>query len=106
MKKAHLLAVLTFVLLAAAVAVGVSCAGVKPQEQQREEKVLVRVTEPCPFTIVDDGHTAEVVLTQPVIPRVWYPGDGPVDEDSITYYAVRCWPGCHDPNSTPRPQHY
>ena len=49
---------------------------------------------------------SRVELTQPVIPRVWYPGDGPVSDDSITYYAVRCWPGCHDPNSAPRPQHY
>jgi hypothetical protein len=100
---------ITFQLLAlvsAVLLVVLSCAAVQTREQDADTNALVRVVGSCPFTIVDDPSVSEVELTQPVIPRVWYPGDGPVSDDSITYYAVRCWPGCHDPNSAPRPQHY
>jgi hypothetical protein len=42
----------------------------------------------------------------PIAAGVWYPGDGPLPEHPFEYYRVRCWPGCHDPGSRPRPQHY
>jgi hypothetical protein len=106
MERARLPAVLTVVLLVFVLAVIVSCANVRTRNQSSEEKVLVRVTKPCPFTIVDDGRVAEVDWSYPVVPRVWYPGDGPLGAHPYNYYAVRCWPGCHDPNSAPRPQHY
>ena len=34
------------------------------------------------------------------------PGDDFERSHPFNYYAVRCWPGCHDPSSAPRPQHY
>jgi hypothetical protein len=39
----------------------------------------------------------------PIAAGVWYPGDGPLPEHAFKYYRVRCWPGCHDPNSAPQP---
>jgi hypothetical protein len=39
----------------------------------------------------------------PIAPGIWYPGDGPLPEHLFKYYRVRCWPGCHDPNSAPQP---
>jgi hypothetical protein len=38
--------------------------------------------------------------------KVWYPGDEFHPEQSFTYYTVRCWPGCHDPNTQPRSAKY
>lgn len=31
----------------------------------------------------------------PIASGVWYPTDGPVPENPVRYYRVRCWPGCH-----------
>jgi hypothetical protein len=42
----------------------------------------------------------------PIAPGLWYPGDGPLPAHPFKYYRVRCWPGCHDPNSAPRPHNY
>jgi hypothetical protein len=42
----------------------------------------------------------------PIAPGVWYPGDGPLPAHPFKYYRVRCWPGCHDPNSQPRSHNY
>jgi hypothetical protein len=39
----------------------------------------------------------------PIAPGIWYPGDGLLPAHPFKYYRVRCWPGCHDPNSQPRP---
>jgi len=93
-------------LLGAILLVVFSCAAVQTRERIAEEKVLVRVAGPCPFTIVDDGRVVDVDWEYPITPRVWYPGDDFAQSHPYNYYAVRCWPGCHDPNSAPRPQHY
>jgi hypothetical protein len=37
----------------------------------------------------------ELARTYPIAPGVWYPTDGPIPENPIRYYRVRCWPGCH-----------
>jgi hypothetical protein len=42
----------------------------------------------------------------PISPKNWYPGDEYHPEQYFTYYTQRCWPGCHDPNSQPRPAKY
>jgi len=39
--------------------------------------------------------TEELARTYPIAPGVWYPTDGPIPENPIRYYRVRCWPGCH-----------
>jgi hypothetical protein len=31
----------------------------------------------------------------PIAAGVWYPTDGPVPDNPMRYYRVRCWPGCH-----------
>ena len=92
-------------LLGAILAVVVSCAAVQTRERISEEKVLVRVAGPCPFPIVDDGKVVNVDWEYPITPRVWYPGDTFEQSHPYNCYAVRCWPGCHDPNSAPQPQH-
>jgi hypothetical protein len=46
---------------------------------------------------------AQVQWQYPIAAGVWYPGDGPLPEHPFRYYKVRCWPGCHDPASEPRP---
>jgi hypothetical protein len=104
MNKARLLTVLGLVLVAGAVVI--SCANLQSRTQNSDATALVRPTEASPFTIVNDGKVAEVDWEYPVVPRVWYPGDGPLGAHPYNYYAVRCWPGCHYPNSAPRPQHY
>ena len=50
-----------------------------------------------------DATAAVVQWQYPIAPGVWYPGDGPLPEHPFKYYRLRCWPGCHDPNSAPRP---
>ena len=42
---------------------------------------------------VSESAGAERVY--PIAPGVWYPTDGPLPENPIRYYRVRCWPGCH-----------
>jgi hypothetical protein len=46
---------------------------------------------------------SETPWQYPIAAGVWYPGDGPLPEHAFKYYRVRCWPGCHDPNSAPQP---
>jgi hypothetical protein len=31
----------------------------------------------------------------PIAAGVWYPSDGPLPDNPMRYYRVRCWPGCH-----------
>ncbi len=45
----------------------------------------------------------EAPYQYPIAPGIWYPGDGPLPEHAFKYYRIRCWPGCHDPNSAPQP---
>ena len=35
----------------------------------------------------------------PIAAGVWYPTDGPVPDNPMRYYRVRCWPGCHTGSS-------
>lgn len=35
----------------------------------------------------------------PIAAGVWYPGDGPLPDNPMRYYRVRCWPGCHSGSS-------
>ena len=35
----------------------------------------------------------------PIAAGVWYPTDGPVPNNPMRYYRVRCWPGCHTGSS-------
>jgi hypothetical protein len=51
---------------------------------------------------VTEGEPA-IKWRYPIAPGIWYPGDGPLPEHPFKYYRVRCWPGCHDPNSAPQP---
>jgi hypothetical protein len=46
---------------------------------------------------------SETPWQYPIAAGIWYPGDGPLPEHAFKYYRVRCWPGCHDPNSAPQP---
>jgi hypothetical protein len=52
------------------------------------------------------SKTSDLPWQYPIAAGVWYPGDGPIPDDSFHYYHVRCWPGCHDPNTQPRPYKY
>jgi hypothetical protein len=60
-----------------------------------EEEIAVLLSEP---NTVDWEY--------PIMPKVWYPGEELHKEECFLYYTIRCWPGCHDPNSQPRPAHY
>jgi hypothetical protein len=35
----------------------------------------------------------------PIAAGVWYPTDGPVPDNPMRYYRIRCWPGCHTGSS-------
>ena len=37
----------------------------------------------------------QVTWEVPIAAGVYYPSDGPVPENPVRYYRVRCWPGCH-----------
>lgn len=39
--------------------------------------------------------TEELARRYPIAPGIWYPTDGPIPENPVRYYRVRCWPGCH-----------
>ena len=54
----------------------------------------------------DQPMAQEPPWQYPIAPGVWYPGDGPLPSHPFKYYRVRCWPGCHDPNSAPRSHNY
>jgi hypothetical protein len=60
-----------------------------------EEEIAVLLSEP---NTVDWEY--------PITAKVWYPGDAINEKESFLYYTIRCWPGCHDPNSQPRPAKY
>jgi hypothetical protein len=80
-------------LLTAAALLAAGCTGV-PAERGTEESAATA-----------DGWVRPD-WEYPIASGVWYPGDGPLPEHPFKYYRARCWPGCHDPNSQPRPQHY
>jgi hypothetical protein len=35
----------------------------------------------------------------PIAAGIYYPSDGPVPDNPVRYYRVRCWPGCHTGSS-------
>jgi hypothetical protein len=37
----------------------------------------------------------EVTWEVPIAAGIYYPSDGPVPDNPVRYYRVRCWPGCH-----------
>ena len=41
----------------------------------------------------------EITWEVPIAAGIYYPSDGPVPENLIRYYRVRCWPGCHTGSS-------
>jgi hypothetical protein len=80
------------------------CAGA-PRASTVEPTAEVAVT-PSEATWQDGSSRAEGRSTAgqyPIAPGVWYPGDGPLPDHPFKYYRLRCWPGCHDPNSAPQP---
>ncbi len=52
------------------------------------------------------SKTSDLPWRYPIAAGVWYPGDGPLSDDTYIYYHIRCWPGCHDPNTQPRRYKY
>ena len=89
-------AMLIVVLVAAVMAAGCITdrrAGVAGELS--DEEIVVLLSEPN-----------TVQWEYPIMPKVWYPGDEFHPDECFTYYTTRCWPGCHDPNSQPRPQKY
>ena len=46
-----------------------------------------------------ESDTAElskkVTWEVPIAAGIYYPSDGPVPDQPVRYYRVRCWPGCH-----------
>lgn len=41
------------------------------------------------------GSSQPVAWEVPIAAGVYYPSDGPVPDNPVRYYRVRCWPGCH-----------
>ncbi|CAB1069255.1 hypothetical protein D1AOALGA4SA_622 [Olavius algarvensis Delta 1 endosymbiont] len=41
----------------------------------------------------------KVTWEVPIAAGVYYPSDGPVPDNPVRYYRVRCWPGCHTGSS-------
>ena len=37
----------------------------------------------------------QVTWEVPIAAGIYYPSDGPVPDNPVRYYRVRCWPGCH-----------
>lgn len=82
------------VLLIAGVMIDlIGCAAIPPSEKAAAAEQAAEA-----------ATAAAVTWEYPIAPGVWYPGDGPLPEHPRNYYRIRCWPGCHDPNSQPRPK--
>jgi hypothetical protein len=48
----------------------------------------------------DAAAPAEQVTWEvPIAAGIYYPSDGPVPDNPMRYYRVRCWPGCHTGSS-------
>ena len=41
------------------------------------------------------GPSEKVTWEVPIAAGIYYPSDGPVPDQPVRYYRVRCWPGCH-----------
>ena len=41
------------------------------------------------------GPSNQVAWEVPIAAGIYYPSDGPVPDQPVRYYRVRCWPGCH-----------
>ena len=41
----------------------------------------------------------KVTWEVPIAAGIYYPSDGPVPDNPVRYYRVRCWPGCHTGSS-------
>jgi hypothetical protein len=85
-------------LIIVVVAVVVGCIALQPAETSEdlsEEELVVLLSEP---NTVDWEY--------PVAAKTWYPGENPHETNPYLYYTIRCWPGCHDPASQPRPHSY
>ena len=78
-----------------------SCAAIPSAKNQAQQPSQQPAAQP--------DSTAAAVETPwqyPIAPGVWVPGDGPLPSQPFKYYRIRCWPGCHDPNSQPRSHNY
>jgi hypothetical protein len=88
MRRVFLLLIAGWVLLQAGCAGSPKADGTGPAAQAADESAVA---------------VSETPWQYPIAPGIWYPGDGPLPEHPFKYYRVRCWPGCHDPNSAPQP---
>ena len=58
------------------------------------------VSVSTPKNETNTNQTAEQPSWEiPIAAGVWYPTDGPVPQQPMRYYRVRCWPGCHTGSS-------
>ncbi len=90
-----------YTLLVASVLLLAACAAMPPSEKQTQ------APSPEPAEQADStAAAAETPWQYPIAPGIWYPGDGPLPDQPFKYYRIRCWPGCHDPNSQPRSHNY
>jgi hypothetical protein len=87
MGRLFVLLIAAWALLAAGCAGSPKAGGTGPGETPAEDAVV----------------ESQEIWQFPIAPGIWYPGDGPLPEHPFKYYRVRCWPGCHDPNSAPQP---
>ena len=88
MRRGFVILIAGWILLAA------GCAGA-PEVGRADQAAKTPVESPA--------AESETPWQYPIAAGVWYPGDGPLPEHAFKYYRVRCWPGCHDPNSAPQP---
>ena len=96
--KGELMVKILLPIVLAAVVVVIGCLAFQETEEAdrlSEEEIAVLLSEP---NTVDWEY--------PITPKVWYPGEEFHPDECFTYYTQRCWPGCHDPNSQPRPAKY
>ena len=61
---------------------------------------LLQIGGSVPADATDSGDkmqrsSAKTTWEIPIAAGVWYPTDGPVPDNPMRYYRVRCWPGCH-----------
>jgi len=88
-------------LLIAAALLLAACAAIPSGEDQAQKPSLEPAEQPD-----SSAATVEPPWQYPIAPGIWYPGDGPLPAHPFKYYRIRCWPGCHDPNSQPRSHNY
>jgi hypothetical protein len=88
-------------LLVAAALLLASCAAMPSKEDQAQQLN----PEPAEETATPVAEL-QAPCQYPIAPGIWVPGDGPLPAHPFKYYRIRCWPGCHDPNSQPRSHNY